>query len=300
MVDIGLDLRIDQPKDGRMERAMAILAERALPYGCAQLVEWRWPSPLDLTVREERHMIEMSLPPFATDGVAAFPALDPDRFVFMGSLFVRSAGVDLRARSTGGHIRVVRLAVDPDAGAAADALALRGDRSADGLDLRESAPRLLLGRIRDDLLHPQRDSDALVRAYADALLIETARGIAARGGRRRQSARLADWQYARVRDRIEADAPPPAIAELAALCGVSERHFARLYRALAGESATRTIERARMRRAMALLDRDALPVKVVAGRLGFGHDSAFSAAFRRATGVTPTGWRQRRAAGTMH
>ncbi|MCP3735896.1 AraC family transcriptional regulator [Sphingomonas sp. RP10(2022)] len=279
----------------------AIIAERALPYGCAQIVEWRWSGPIDLTVREPRHMIEMSMPPFSTDGMAAFPALDPARFRFMGTLFMRPADVDIHARSVGGHVRVVRVTVNPDAGTAAQRLALGGERVGDGLDLRGTRLRQLMGYIRDELIRPGAESDGLVRAYADALLIETGRSIAARAERTQVAARLADWQHARVVARIDAEGPVPTLAELAALCGVSERHFTRLYRALAGESAACTIERARMRRAMALLDAGDLPIKAIAAATGFTRDSAFSAAFRRATGLPPRTWCQRRrAAAAVH
>jgi AraC family transcriptional regulator len=270
-----------------------ILAERELPYGFAQLVEWHWPAPIDMIVREARHMIELSLPPFAADGICAFPALDPVRFRFMGSLFVRPAGIDLHARSIGGRIRVVRLTIDPDTEGAARSLALDGERLGDGLDLRVRPPRFLLQRIRDELLCPGPNSDALVRALADAALIEIARGIDARSRLPRSDARLADWQFARVRRRIEEDGAPPEIAELAALCGISVRHFTRLFRALTGESPARAIERARMERAMMMLATSAAPVKAVAGRVGYAQDSAFSTAFRRAVGISPGAWRQR-------
>lgn len=272
------------------------MAVRPLPYGCAELIEWDWPAPIDLTVREACHMIEMSLPPFAADGVCSFPAVDPTRFRFMGSMFVRPAGVELRTRSQGGRIRVVRLAVAPDAGGAARALALAHDQLATGLDLRAAAPRFLFQRIRDELLCPGVQSDRLLRAYADALLIEIERTIAARRVSNPPVARLADWQYNRVLERIECGEMPPGVSELAALCGLSVRHFTRLYHGLTGESPARTIERVRMRRAMALLMDDALPVKVIAGRLGYAHDSAFSAAFRRSSGTCPSGWRQRQRA----
>lgn len=284
-----------------MENDAAILAERVLPYGSAQLVEWNWPEPLDMVVRESHHMIEMSLPPFATDGVAAFPALDPSRFRFMGNLFLRPAGVTLHARSIGGRIRVVRLAIDPDAGAHARPLALEGDRLGDGLDLRCGAPRMLLGRIRDELIAPGAESDALLRAYADALLIEIGRAIAARRARSRAAGRLADWQHARVSARIAAALPPASLEELAGLCGISVRHFTRLYRALVGESPIRTVERSRMQHAMALLGGEDMSVKAVAAATGYAHDSAFSAAFRRVAGMTPTCWQQQfRAANKPH
>lgn len=276
-----------------METQAAILAARPLPYGRAELVEWNWPARLDVTVRESRHMIEMSLPPDAADGIAAFPDVDPERFRFMGSLFVRPADVYVHARSIGGRIRVVRLAVDPDAGGAADALALDGQSLADGLDLREAAPRSLLSRIRTELMHPQRDSDQLVRAYADALLIETARVLATRRNRSRDTARLAGWQFAKVVARIEREGAPATTAELADLCGLSPRHFSRLYRALTGETVSQSLDRARTRRAMALLRDETLSVKTVASRLGFAQDGAFSTAFRRSTGLSPRQWRQR-------
>lgn len=273
-----------------------ILAAQPLDYGCAQLVEWHWPSPLDLTVLEDRHMIEMSIPPFATDGVCAFPAIDPAAYSFMGGLFVRPAGVALHARSGGGRIRVVRLAVAPDAGNHARCLALEGHRLADGLDLRYEAPRFLLNRIAQELREPSAHAAQLLRSYCDALLIEVAQKLEARRTSGRERARLADWQYERVRARIEAEGTPPTLAELAAMCGLGTRHFSRLYRALTGETGGQAIERERIARARLLLEDGAVPLKVVAQKLGYAHDSAFSAAFRRSVGTSPGRWRRRRKA----
>jgi len=279
-----------------MEFPAAILARAALPYGTAELVEWRWPSPIDLTVCEDQHMIEMSLPPHATDGMASFPDMAPDRFHYMGSMFVRPAGVRLRSRSLGGHIRVVRLAVDPDASGFGRQLSRGGAAPAHGLDLRDNGPRMLLRRIRDELLRPGDASTKLVRAYADALLIETLRSIEARRRAPSERARLADWQYRRVIERIDSDEPSPTIAELAAMCGISTRHFTRLYLALAGETAAQTMARRRMHRAALLLVESATPIKVVAAELGFADGAAFSTAFRRETGISPRRYRQRAAA----
>lgn len=269
----------------------AILARAALPYGAAELVEWRWPSPIDLTVCESRHMIEMSLPPHATDGVASFPDMAPDRFHYMGSMFVRPAGVRVRSRSPGGHIRVIRLAVDPDA-ATGGRFALGDVAPVNGLDLRDRGPRVLLRRIRDELLCPGTASAELLRAYADALLIETARSIEARQSAPSERGRLAGWQYRRVAERIERAGPSPRITELAGLCGVSERHFTRLYRALTGESAVQSIARARARRAATLLAEGEAPIKAIAAELGFADGAAFSTAFRRAMGLNPGLYRQ--------
>jgi len=276
-----------------MQPAAAILAHASLPYGGVELVEWRWPSPLDLVVREDRHMIELSLPPHSAAGMAAFPDLAPDRFHFMGSMFVRPAGVRLHARSIGGHIRVIRLAVEPRATVIGDRLGLEDGAPMYGLDLRDKGPQLLLRRIRDELLHPGHASDALIRAYSDALLIETVRSIDARRCTGCERGRLAGWQHQRVVERMNADGPPPDVAELARLCGVSTRHFTRLYRALTGESAAQAIARTRMRRATALLAVGESPIKAIAAELGFADGAGFATAFRRAMGVSPSRYRQR-------
>lgn len=275
-----------------MQTLPAILARAALPYGAAELVEWRWPSPIDLTVREDCHMIEMSLPPYATDGVASFPDTAPDRFHYMGSLFVRPAGVRVRSRSVGGHIRVVRLAVDPGAAAIRAGFPLDRVEPLHGLDLRDREPRVLLRRIRDELLCPGRASAELLRAYADALLIETLRSIEGRRSAPSERGRLAGWQYRRVAERIDSAEPPPKVSELAELCGISTRHFTRLYRALTGESAAQSIARARARRATGLVAEGKAPIKAIAAELGFADAAGFSTAFRRATGVNPNRYRQ--------
>ena len=68
-----------------MQRSPEVIATHILPFGDAEIVEWRWPSPLDVTVCEQRHMIEMSLPPLATSGTASFPDLGELRPTRIGS-----------------------------------------------------------------------------------------------------------------------------------------------------------------------------------------------------------------------
>jgi len=272
-----------------------ILASAQLPFGVAELVEWRWPSPMDVTVRSPVHMIELSLPPLSTDGTASFPDIAPDRSSIIGSLFLRPAGVAIRARSVGGHVRVVRLAAQPIrfAEVAGADIGWEEDVLRVALDLRADGPRRLLHRIREELTGPGFASAALVEAYATALMIETARALREGLVSRQERGRLAGWQYRRVCERIETPGAPPTMSELAMLCGLSIRHFLRLYRALTGETPAAHIARAQRARAIALVEDDALPLKQVAARLGFAHASSFSEAFRRETGISPSRYRQR-------
>ena len=271
-----------------------ILSHKLLPIGEAQLVDWRWPSPMEATSCEDRHMIEMSLPPLATDGTGCFPEIAPDRFSHIGNVFVRPAGITLYSRSNGGHIRTVRLAVEPDCYEATTGSRIDANLNILQmcLDLRDDRPRALLKRMHEELVTPGFAGAALLEAYGTALMIETSRSIAAHRERHASLGRLAGWQYRRVCERIEAEGPVPTLAELAALCGISVRHFVRLYRALTGESVTAHIARTQVARAMVLLKDDALPLKEVAARLGFAHPGSFSAAFRRATGISPSKYRQ--------
>jgi len=278
-----------------MQRSPEVIATHILPFGEAEVVEWRWPSPLDVTVCEQRHMIEMSLPPLATSGTASFPDLGELRPTRIGSVFVRPAGVAIRARSMGGRIRVVRLAADADAfSRLTDADPEFGEamlRAA--LDLNAPRLRALLRLIRDELTHPGLASANLIEAYGVALVVETARALrssdACEAGRA-----LAGWQSRRIEERLSSEEAPPTLPELARLCGVSVRHFARLYLGHAGEPVRARIARDRTRRAQALLVGTDLPLKEVAARLGFEQPASFSTAFRRSTGISPLSYRQRR------
>ncbi len=273
-----------------------IVARQSLPLGNAEVVEWRWPSPMDVIARESAHMIEMSLPPYATDGTACFPEFEGgQQFRYMGSLFVRPAGVLVRSRSAGGRIRVVRLAVKPAVWSEIYGKEIRADEQLllTALDCRDERLRMLMHRIRDELMEPGFASAALIDSYAHALIIEAARWLDRTPPGRGSYARLADWQYRKVRERIEDGDDLPTVAELASLCGVSERHFRRLYKALTGEPVVEHLARVQHGRAMTLLRNTDLPLKQVAQRVGFSHSSSFATAFRRATGSTPQHFRQR-------
>jgi len=100
--------------------------------------------------------------------------------------------------------------------------------------------------------------------------------------------RVADWIHAHP-------AANPTLGELAALAGLSEFHFARMFRVSFGMPPHAWIMRARLARAVALLDDGRLSLDHVAARAGFASASHFSNRFRAAHGVTPGQWR--RAAG---
>ncbi|MCB1203941.1 MAG: AraC family transcriptional regulator [Verrucomicrobiae bacterium] len=82
-------------------------------------------------------------------------------------------------------------------------------------------------------------------------------------------------------------------AELAALCHLSERQFTRVFHRLLGESPMRYLIRQRLHAARHELIASDRPAGAIALDLGFYDQSAFTRAFRAATGITPAAYRDR-------
>jgi AraC family transcriptional regulator len=86
---------------------------------------------------------------------------------------------------------------------------------------------------------------------------------------------------------------PIKLRELAALAGISARHFERAFRQSTGSSPHAYVMDRRLHRARDLLiNRPELPIEQIALRFGFSSSSHFSSAFRRQTGLTPTDFRE--------
>ncbi|MFC3444266.1 helix-turn-helix domain-containing protein [Sphingobium rhizovicinum] len=105
--------------------------------------------------------------------------------------------------------------------------------------------------------------------------------------------RMTDWWLRRLQERIEAGlAGPLSIVDLANDCGVSSRHLMRTFKNTVGKTLGSYIADARIERAKRELVQDDALIKIIAGNCGFQSVAAFSAAFRKATGLSPRGFRQ--------
>jgi AraC family transcriptional regulator len=106
---------------------------------------------------------------------------------------------------------------------------------------------------------------------------------------------LAVWQVRRVtaymRDNIGEDF---GLQELASLVGLSRFHFCRAFRLSTGYTPHGWLIRQRIDKARQLLADPRLRIIDVAIAVGYETPSAFTASFRRVTGVTPTAFRRRR------
>jgi AraC family transcriptional regulator len=81
----------------------------------------------------------------------------------------------------------------------------------------------------------------------------------------------------------------PRLPELAAAAGLSVFHFHRLFKRHFGETPLQMVARLQIDLAKRLLCRG-VPLREIAARCGYSHQSHMTVRFRQATGTTPTRW----------
>jgi AraC family transcriptional regulator len=158
------------------------------------------------------------------------------------------------------------------------------------LDLDNERLRAPLLRLAEELRHPGLASDALAELLLGQAAIELARHCAALKDPPAASG-LSAWRLRLIDERLLEVRAPPTLDELARLCGLSPRQLTRGFRASRGASIGAHIAARRAEFAKRLLATDE-SLKSIAHSLGFASHSSFTAAFRRATGMTPRQFRQ--------
>lgn len=153
--------------------------------------------------------------------------------------------------------------------------------------------RSLFAAIGREVDRPGLAAAEYLSSLSALVLIELARRLKADHGARVGEGGLLDWQLRKLREAIHDGAreEPLTIDGLAALCGVSSRHLMRGFKAATGLTVHKYIERARIEQTKALLRADSLPLKAIAGQIGYASASHLSAAFRKSTGITPSAYR---------
>jgi AraC family transcriptional regulator len=234
-----------------------------------------------------------------TDGAFAARSRDGTALVAPGALLLKNAGVahEYRHVDDGGD-RCVVFAYDAalvDDLRASLGLPDRGDvwtrlhvpASAD-----TAAAVALAVRARDaGSASPERA--ALVEDAALAVAAAAARA-ATRFRAHGRRVQLADQiRVARTLRYVDAhSADDCSLATLAAIAGLSPFHYARVVRAVTGQSPRQLVIAARLRAAATALARDRrATVTGVAAASGFGDLSHFTATFRRAFGQSPARYR---------
>ena len=139
-------------------------------------------------------------------------------------------------------------------------------------------------------------SRVFVDRALDLLGLQLLRSHSSLAGLRPQTVRrgLADWQVKRVGRYIrEHLGQPIGLEDLAGVVGLSRFHFCTAFRRATGVTPQDWLAGERISCALDLLRDPRLPIGEVAASVGYGTASAFSAAFRRRTGLTPSAYRRR-------
>jgi AraC family transcriptional regulator len=218
----------------------------------------------------------------------------PHRFERLGEIFLVPPGEALHLRSDrGGNQASIICEIDA---AAIDrwldgGIEWTDQRLAAGLDITHPYMRSCLFRLAQEVSRPGPGSEVLVEMIAGQLAIEVARYCQAiaegpiTGG-------LASWRLRLIDERLQQLGVAPSLEELATLCALSLRQLTRGFRASRGCSIGDHIAQMRIDLAKRLLGSEE-SIKAIAFSLGFASPSSFAFAFRRATGATPSQFRQR-------
>ncbi|WP_404477014.1 helix-turn-helix domain-containing protein [Novosphingobium sp. BL-52-GroH] len=158
------------------------------------------------------------------------------------------------------------------------------------VDIQNGAMRRLFEGLASELRSPGFASTTLIQSMLMGLAVELYRHLGigeadtATGRNSRQVRQIVDY----VMENLSA---PLGIADIAMNCNMSLRHVARVFKNETGVSLGEFVARSRIGLAKDLLRCENVRIKEISWRCGFASTSAFSAAFRVATGQTPKAYR---------
>ena len=276
-----------------------VRAELSVPGMVVQLRSFQFENGLETVVCEEQHLLSLKLSPT--------PPVSEGRFCSqrwgaaydgIGDLLLVPGRVPLDSRvPSGGSLNTVYCSLDRQAfGTLTGHSDDWNDRElAACLDVRSNLIKEALRRLAAETVNPGFASGTLADALRITVTMELARYLSARPpGDDSTSGVLSAQQMRRIGECIaDLQGGAPTVSQIADLCGISTRHFTRLFRQTTGQSVLSFVNDRRLERARSYLSDTPLPLKEIAWQLGFGDSSSFSRAFRHQTGETPQGYRAR-------
>ncbi|MDB5928656.1 MAG: rhaR [Polaromonas sp.] len=170
----------------------------------------------------------------------------------------------------------------------------RGVDPLGALDIQNDRLETTMRWLYQELRQPTFASQLQITSMLTLLALETQRHFGAclpegAVGMGKLSAR----QLAVVKDLIEQALPQSVpLQALAAACGLPARELPAMFRNTVGVTLRSFVAATHIAKAKLLLSDSRLLIKQVAGRSGFESASAFTAAFRKATGMRPQQYRE--------
>jgi len=265
-----------------------------------QIAQCNWPRPMEYYESCDWHVLNLSLTaiPDTIEGRLESGSSAVDCFG-VGKLVFVPATTRIRCRGNGGqHQRVVRAFLDPRF--LATHLPAVGDFPTDHLQrcLRLQAPALARTMIRlcRETLEPNFGSGILIESLGTIIAVELERMFVpapAVDSASKAANSLSRAELRRIMEYIDTQsAASITISDVAVACNMSSRTLTRKFKLTTGETLHEYAHRHATNRARALLNDNRRSIKEVSYDLGYPNPSAFSIAFRRATGVSPSEYRR--------
>lgn len=157
-------------------------------------------------------------------------------------------------------------------------------------DMHNANIESTMRRMSAEIMTPDESSTALLEALCVSVSIDLSRHFR-REGRRPPHDPLTRKRVEKIEEYVLNCDYTPSLADVASVIGVGVGYLRQIYKESTGRTLFSYIEEVRVARGCTMLTDQARPLKVISHKLGFCTPSAFSSAFRKATGMTPREYR---------
>jgi AraC family transcriptional regulator len=241
----------------------------------------------------DSHLLLFLLSPSPETNKFAVAGLGTGDFVDAGYMNLIPAQTPYRTLSSEGHFKTLSMQLDPERFDNATGIG-RNWNPRVSRDIHNPTLEAALWRLARELVAPGFASRTLMEGVTLAVMADLSRVIKeGEGGVMHKPGTLSARQLKLITEYIDGiEESSPTISELAALVGVSTRYLTKAFKETTGKTVHTYVTGVRIRKAAQMLCGTDLPMKEVAGRLGFSALASFSNAFRAATGHTPTMFRK--------
>ena len=266
----------------------------------SQLIDWTFTDEIDVT--RDDYLISVPAPRLRQEEQTRWRFPDKGRPYRARMFGLVSPGMPIRCSRRPGRVRVLGCRIDRQHFERSTGIErIAPEQLIAILQLDDPRFRAIFSAMGREIADPGFAAEEYIGSLSSLMLIEIARRLHAEA-EGAPGGSLAGWQLRRIEEAVRSAAPDTrlTIESVASLCGLSGRHLMRGFKAATGMTLHRYIEDIRLDRAKALLRDHDLPLKVIAGTLGFASPSHLSAAFRKSTGITPTAYRTGAQAGLYH
>lgn len=286
-----IDLRMGAEAEGEAAlRPWTVLAALTIPEAHIELRRYDLPSPNEMLELDDAPIFSVVMP--RTGGMNGQVTFDGGerRGHRVGRMLFRPAGVAMHSIGDGGVLEIMTCRMDPAVFEAATGLAeWHPDLLRRCAMITSSTMFALAERLRQELTVPAFGSAMAAESLVRLLMVEIGRRLCMPSRRPGARGGLAPWQLARIEEALRGSVGHwPTTAELAALCGISRSHLSRSFLEASGKVLADHAAAVRLERAQDMLRAGEMAMNEIASTLGYATPSAFTAAFRRMTGRTPS------------